>query len=363
MIELKAELFKQPVEGHGMRLIALRDKLQSAIELEHSTIPPYMYALYSLKPGANLEIAQVLGAIVRQEMLHMALACNLLNAIGGQPRIDSPGFVPRYPGPLPGAVESGLVVPLAPFSKQLVHDVFMAIEEPEHVHDYPVRLRAFAEAPEKRTIGQFYDAIRREILDLSQQADIFNGDRARQLTTGFATLRDMAVTDAASASAAIDLIVEQGEGTAISPLDPEHELSHFYKFQELYYGRKLIRNPDRGPAAPAWAFYGHAIAFAPDGVWPAIANPTRASYAAGSRLSLLNDAFNATYTRMLQALHQVFNGRQDQLAPAVLAMQALRAQAQAMMQCELVPGLGGGPTFDYTPAVAAAAVPLEESRA
>lgn len=355
MIELKAELLAPPEAGpeadSEARLHALRRRLQNAIELEHSTIPPYMYALYSLKPGSNLDIARVIGSILRQEMLHMALACNILNAIGGAPRIDSPDFIPHYPCPLPGAIDNGLIVPLAPFSKQLVHDVFMSIEEPEHVPDYPVRPRLLAldMALDTRTIGQFYAAIRREILDLSSQSNIFTGAPERQLTTGFPTLRGMAVLDADSACAAIDLIVEQGEGTVTSPLAPEHGLAHFYKFEEIYQGRKLIRNPDRRPGAPAWAFWGHEIVFDANGVWPALTNPERTRYAPGSRLAQINDAFNASYTGMLQALHAVFNGEQDRLAPAVLAMQGLRQQAAAMMACELVPGLAGGPTFDYTP--------------
>ena len=32
--------------------------LQNAIELEHSTIPPYLTAMFSLKPGTNDEIAR-----------------------------------------------------------------------------------------------------------------------------------------------------------------------------------------------------------------------------------------------------------------------------------------------------------------
>src|SRR5580700_11430191 len=68
----------------------LRSALQNAIELEHSTIPPYLYALYSLKPGTNKEIAAIIRSVVLEEMLHMALVCNVLNAVGGSPLIDSP---------------------------------------------------------------------------------------------------------------------------------------------------------------------------------------------------------------------------------------------------------------------------------
>lgn len=97
MINIRAELFNDldaSVEG-------LHRALQNAIELEHATIPPYLYALYSLKPGVNLEIAGLIKSVVLEEMPHMALDCNILNAIKGTPKIDEPCFLPKYPGHLP----------------------------------------------------------------------------------------------------------------------------------------------------------------------------------------------------------------------------------------------------------------------
>ena len=42
----------------------LHQYLQSAIQLEHSTIPPYLTAMMSLKPGTNDRIASLIRAIV-----------------------------------------------------------------------------------------------------------------------------------------------------------------------------------------------------------------------------------------------------------------------------------------------------------
>ena len=67
--------------------------LQTAIELEHSTIPVYLTALYSIKPNANREVAALIRSVVIEEMLHMALACNILISIGGSPSIGQPGFI------------------------------------------------------------------------------------------------------------------------------------------------------------------------------------------------------------------------------------------------------------------------------
>src|SRR5262249_8024123 len=76
---------------------SLREHLQWAIELEHCTIPPYLCALYSLDAGRNPEASEVVASVFLEEMLHLALAANLLNAVGGGPRIDSPRMLPGYP--------------------------------------------------------------------------------------------------------------------------------------------------------------------------------------------------------------------------------------------------------------------------
>ncbi len=54
--------------------IDLYPYLQKAVELEHSTIPPYLTAYYSLKPGLNDEIAGLIRSVVIEEMLHMTIS-------------------------------------------------------------------------------------------------------------------------------------------------------------------------------------------------------------------------------------------------------------------------------------------------
>src|SRR5437899_7691872 len=113
MIHLKAQLFADLMAG-GRE--AVLNALQQAVELEHSTIPVYLYALYSLDAAKNGTVITIINSVVVEEMLHMTLACNILNALGGRPAIDRPGFIPTYPGPLPGGVESDLIAHLARFS-------------------------------------------------------------------------------------------------------------------------------------------------------------------------------------------------------------------------------------------------------
>jgi hypothetical protein len=343
MIQVKAELFAD-LDG---TVAGLHKALQNAIELEHSTIPPYLYALYSLKPGVNLEIAALIKSIVLEEMLHMALDCNVLNAIKGSPKIDDPCFLPKYPGHLPGAVEGQLTVPLAPFSKQLVYDIFMVIEEPEDPLHFPVKALAAAEKP--LTIGQFYEKIIDQIKQL--KPDDFSKDSSRQLTTGFGPLRTIHVNDVDSAVEALRLIVEQGEGTTKSPLDPEHQPAHYYRYAEIYYGKKLIANPDP-KGEPPYAYAGHNIAFDPGGVWPVICNPHSDSYAQGTKARLMNDTFNYTYTSLLKCLQLVFNGEPDRLGPAIGLMESMKEQALVMMSTVTVPGQTAGPSFQYNPVIA-----------
>ena len=61
----------------------LRTALGNAIKLELGTIPPYLTALFSIKPGANAAAGAIVRSVVIEEMLHLSLACNMLNAVGG----------------------------------------------------------------------------------------------------------------------------------------------------------------------------------------------------------------------------------------------------------------------------------------
>ena len=108
----------------------LRKDLQTALELEHSTIPPYLTALASIKFSYNLEIQNILETVVIQEMMHMALVANILNAVGGKPSLYSKKFLPIYPSRLPGGVQHDLIIPIEKLSLGLIRNIFMKIEQP-----------------------------------------------------------------------------------------------------------------------------------------------------------------------------------------------------------------------------------------
>jgi hypothetical protein len=321
----------------------LQAALQSAIELEHSTIPPYLYALYSIEPGKNSQIADLILSVVIEEMVHMAFACNILNALGGAPVIDDAGFVPSYPGPLPGSVDKGLEVSLKKVSRQHVHETFMAIEEPEDPLNFPVA-RA-AEDPHV-TIGEFYAKLREKMPGAT-----FVPDTGRQIT--HAMMSDLfAVTDSDSAIAAIDLIVEQGEGTATSPLDGDDEgdLAHYYRFAEIFHERKLVKHPDPDlPPDQQYSYTGDPLVLDAAGVRDVIDNPKRASFAEGSAALHLFDNFNYTYTSLLKALHTTFNGAPADLDAAIGLMESCKQQALALTAVKLPSGQFAGPGFLWQP--------------
>jgi hypothetical protein len=74
--------------------------LQTCLEVEHSTIPLYLTTMYSIIDQQSFE-AKTMRSVVMEEMLHMVNAANVLNAIGGAPSLDHPGFIPTYPLTLP----------------------------------------------------------------------------------------------------------------------------------------------------------------------------------------------------------------------------------------------------------------------
>ncbi|MBX3745786.1 MAG: ferritin-like protein [Verrucomicrobiae bacterium] len=340
MIHIDPAVFQVVTRPDG-----LHTALQAAIRLEHATLPPYLYALYSLDADRNPAIAGIIASVAVEEMLHLSLACNILNALGGTPSLDDPDFIPTYPGPLPGSIGDGLVVPLEPFSLALVKNVFMQIEEPEEPLEFPTTALAAA-AP--RTIGAFYRAIQQRIRAGGDA--LFAPPPRNQVTEGLPGL--MAVTNAASAIAAIELIVEQGEGTATSPLDPEGDYAHYYRFAEIFHGRRLRPNPQAGPGTPPdqrFLYDGDPVPFDPDGVRPVPANPKAASYPPGSAARHACDTFNYTYTNLLKSLHATFNGQPQSLRAAIGLMFSMRQQALDLMSGTNLGGTAVGPSFEYQP--------------
>jgi hypothetical protein len=320
----------------------LYSHLQGAIELEHATIPVYLTAFFSIKQGFMQEISGILMSVFVEEMLHMSIACNVLNAIDGRPVINKPGFVPTYPGPLPLNV-TNVDVHLAPLSLEQVA-VFMEIEEPEDPLHFPVKAGLLAAPVGYATIGQFYATLIEKIQELGDK--IFRGDPARQVTNEqwFPESELFPITTAKQAVDALRLIVEQGEGTKKSPLSGT-ELAHYYRFAEIYNGRKLV--PDSSTPL-GYSYSGDPIRFDPSRVWNMVSDPKAANYREGSRARTLADQFNSTYTNLLNSLHDTFNGSPRSLSEAMGLMFELNiVGGQLVETVDETTGKQAAPSFEY----------------
>lgn len=318
--------------------------LQNAVVLEHATIPVYLYGLYSLDAKRNAAIVSILQSVVVEEMLHMTLAANVLNAIGGAPVIDSPDFIPSYPGTLPGSVESGLVVHLRPFSQDQLM-TYLQIEQPET----PIPIQGDPPANDDGiTIGQFYTAISDAIGVLGES--LFVPGPRNQITADLMP-GAIPVTDVVSAQTAIATIIQQGEGSSTSPEEAAQssEPAHYYRFLQILNTALLQPAPGQ---TPPWAFNGAPVLFDVGGVYPIPDDPKAANYPAGSAQAIANDTFNYTYTSLLKTLHVLFNGTntQDQMNDAIALMMSLKGQAKAMMAGIPNPSAPNtGPSFEYQP--------------
>lgn len=322
----------------------LRIALDNAMKLEFATIPPYLTALYSIKDGKNVECAARLRVIVVQEMLHLSLAANILNAVGGKP--DFPGCVPKYPGPLPMGIGSDppkkFIVPLEKLSRRLVKETFMVIEEPEHPLDFP-EAKLLAVAPDYHTIGEFYEAVSQLIGDLPPS--IFSGDPKRQVTGWFPPDWLHPVTDAASAQSAIQLIVEQGEGSSTSPLGGKHGLAHYYRFEEIYRGKTLKADPSV-PQGYSWG--EPAIPLDENEVWNIVDNAPDVKLPKDTPVEALATTCDRTFSALVDALQVTFDGDPGHLDASVGLMYTLRLQAQELMSMPIPDkGANAAPRFLY----------------
>jgi hypothetical protein len=354
------ELIQQPPEARDHNW--LKAALQAAVELEFFTIPPYLTAMWSIIDQEHYA-AKTIREVVYEEMQHMALACNMLAAIGETPRINRPPAIPIYPRPMPGGVRPDLTIGLSGLTPELVR-TFMEIEKPKNPLEFP-EVGTETLGATFDTIGDFYEAIRTTFHDLPDLAISVE----RQIGGPLAPL---VVTDLDGVDRAIHLIRSQGEGTDVSPLEDDAaaigkpvarieveaggvggsappaatmpDLAHYYRFQELEKRRKL--QYQESTKDYRWAERlefpeAFSVGLVPAGgyrnedVKPGIAADLR--------------AFDEAYTRLLDALQDAWGGGgQAALWQALELMFALRGHARSLMQ-ETIPGTTQtyGPCFRY----------------
>jgi hypothetical protein len=313
----------------------LRDHLQYAIGLELTTIPAYLCALYSIVPGANTAACEVIQDVVLEHMLHMALAANVLNAVGGAPATGpaggGPGPVPVYPARVP-FIEALPVIRLQAFSPTAIDD-FIAIERPA--------------GDRYGSIGAFYAALETGLRTLGTPEVFRQGREVRagcQLTTenyygGGGTLIE--VTDLDSALAAIGEIVREGAGVPLpfgGPRHPRHA-----RLAEIRAGRYYQPGQPAGEV-PA----GDILPVDWRAVHPMAPDPAAPAYH-GTWAYQPMMAFNAAYTALVDTIYRGFNGEPMLLREVVPGMYELKYQATSLLSLPspAEPGRTLGPAFEY----------------
>ncbi|HEX6522825.1 MAG TPA: ferritin-like domain-containing protein [Streptosporangiaceae bacterium] len=341
--------------------------LAEAAQVEHLIMCQYLYASFSLKtePGDGLTAEQaaavarwrdMLTGIAIEEMLHLALVFNVMTAIGAAPPLSRPNF-PRDSDDLPGGIHFRLL----PFGvDSLTH--FLYLERPEgmeradaagFVPTVPPRDpiepgEAISRAQDFATVGHLYRGIEQGLATLAGrfgERALFVGPRRAQATPElFRWPQLIAVHDLDTATAAINEIIEQGEG-ARGDWRPAH-YGRFLGIWEEY--RKLTEaDPAFEPAHP---------------VIPAF---TRQPYDITDPQPLLTDpltrtvaeVFNLAYETLLQVLNRFFthtDETDEQLRTLVDAAFRLMGGVLGPLGRTLArlpagsghPGRTAGPTFE-----------------
>jgi len=321
----------------------VQSAIQGAIDLEFSTIPIYLYAKFSIMDGSNAQAFDLIDSVVGEEMIHMCLACNLLNAIGGTPQITSP----TWPGYLPGDVAKDTEFHLLPFSPAAMTQA-MLIEEP--VEAISVN-KAVPVEDLSLTIGEYYTKIL-DALKLLDSAGQINWTGANQIADEqFFAGQLFAITDIETASKAIENIVSEGEGTPQSPnnpgspLDFQNELAHYYRFWEISKNQ-VLELEDDGQGYN----WGDTLGVDWQSVYPAISDPETHDFTNEPQAARdAQDACNRAYSAMIDALTKAFNGQPGYLGVAVRHMFELRMAAKVALTTPLNSGQVAGPAFVYIP--------------
>jgi len=237
-----------PAEAHGLSW--LQASLQAALELELSTLPPYLCGLYALQDQKS-DAAKLIHTIVLDEMVHFGLACNLLWAAGVEPKIFEGYDLIVYPGPLPGGVrpkcDPSLHFPCDPnFEVALGFGDYksfvrmcMQIEYPEDPVPRPLVSALDSEQEIFPTIGEFYNAILSAFENLNLQIP-YGTNLDKQIENDFPPVAK--IDGLMAATSAISLIKSQGEGASRFPFSDatKKTLAHFYTFGQVYFGRKYV---------------------------------------------------------------------------------------------------------------------------
>ena len=321
MNTVESKLSKQEV------LKTLQQHLQTAIELEHSTIAPYLCAFWSIHGSlVHAEHARKFFlSVIQEEMLHMAMACNILNAVGGSPVINNGSLLPCFPCALPGhsKTSNAFIVHLNKCCPESIAE-FIKIELPEEMAGAKNLSDGWC------SIGEFYDEIEALINhDLLTDNDFRNG---RQLAANFNPAKGtlFTVSNRQDALNALEEIIDQGEGHSGKLYSKDHELTHYWKF--LAIQDLMVNN--------IWKYEEDVLDMAKD--------PNEIYFSPEAKE--INKSFNIEYCKLLDSMQTAFTSTTPSLDEAIGLMFKLKKPAHQLMNIPLISKKGNaGPTFKYIP--------------
>ncbi|KAI0027078.1 ferritin-like-domain-containing protein [Vararia minispora EC-137] len=308
--------------------------VKTAMQVELGTIPIYFCALYSIKPLGD-EPGQVEAAtsarmhilsVAEQEMLHLALAGNLLRALNDIQTLYDKKTMPTYPSHI---LYDKIDMKLRPADKENL-DCFLKIEAP-YMAPPPRPKVAGGEPfiPDYNSIGMFYREVEKGqscIKELS--GDILSCNEEMQFGGNEFFYSEMTIVkDEASALEALSTIVDQGEGS-IGVSD-----SHYAIFVNLYQQRQAWACVDYidEPHTKKYHEQGNEVAY---------------------RLSL---AFDASYCYVLQTIDICWQTKDPQKRFRLLAklrrlmIQILSPCAHVLVKQKLASGKFAAPCFEFYP--------------
>lgn len=385
--------------------------LQRALELEHSTVPSYLSAAYSLNDinANNAPIRDLIIRVAKEEMLHMTVVANLMNAIGVPPKFANSQFMPDYPYTPSMLDMPDFMLHVKSFvqndevqSKKYIEDFFMRVESPETPAVFPIKplfeAGGIEEDEKPKTIGLFYerviDIIREDkipglfdnakanewkqiaiksvefpkgIVDPKFRNVDVDGDgnfKSYPMQPGY----DLKITDKESAMKFLKWIVDEGEGTPkidrgtfgipeeedlgntdTNPIDTEGLAAHYYRFASIVNGRYLRIDHSY---SPPYAYSGAPLIFdvSPDAVWEFDTDAKQTNYT-GEVFTAVKD-FNMTYSNMLRDLEKTFNASSENEMKAAYRnsidkMIRLPRKAKAIKEAAKKAGIKGGLPFQY----------------
>lgn len=306
----------------------LRAHIALARRVELSTIPPYLYAMYSIRDQES-EAARLIASVVVEEMLHLGLTTNLLLALGGEPDFDA-GLIPSYPSLL-SHHKPDLMLELRRCTPELIRDTFMVIELPRATE-------APSEEDQYETLGQFYAALEDAVDELGATTDLFSNHQPERQISDPSVYAAVAwddddsggfllIDDTGSARQAMEIIIHQGEGVSEERwADASHrEMTHYHKFARLADGTTSIGGTHPVTTNPR-------IRDLPEEVRPV------------ARL------FNALYTIVFETMRRLFSDATDKSAAVgdlySLMSAAMAPVAQLLVTLPIGPHATAGPTFE-----------------